>query len=331
MKQFGKFLTVALGAVMALATVGMAAGCDGGNSEHTHAFSRINATPAGCTTSGNIFYYKCDECGKLFSDAKGENEITEAETVVPPAHKPVRHDAAGEHLAVSNGEAVYYQCSACLQLFGDLACTQTVTLSKLPVPMFTDRIIATDQTMNGEDVFASTAVGGVHDPIASQQFVLRFFMGFNYDVTTLKNYQPVSVHANIHRSDVTPDYWQFVLYYNRTKGVVEMHYGGKNETLSSELADIFKARNGFYFLFVRDGDAVHLYVEDLDGNPKKVTDLTGFSTGSITRMRIAHFEGYWADEKHAGVIKEASIALNTNDLNAERVNPTVVPPEDTQD
>ena len=48
-------------------------------------------------------------------------------------------------------------------------------------------------------------------------------------------------------------------------------------------------------------------------------------------MRIGHFNGYFADEKHAGVIKDATIALDTTDLDAERSNPTVVPPEDDEE
>lgn len=329
MKKRSKLLAAVLGAVLACASIGWLAGC-ATTPTHQHRFSRIAAVPSTCTTSGNIQHYKCDGCGKLFADNKGETELTEAETVTPPAHKPVWHDAAGEHVSVSNGNTVYYQCSECGNLYGDAACTQTVTLGKLPVPMFSDRTVTSALDFNGDDVFASTAVGGAHDPIASQQFVWRFFMGFNHDVKILKNYEPVEVHMNIHRTDAQPDYWQFVVYYRPSDGLVQLHYGGTNKFLTQEQTEIFKARNGFYFLFVRDGDTVHLYIEDIDGTPIKIADISGFTAGSITRARIAHFNGYYADEKHAGVIRDGAIALDTNDLDADRSNPEVDPPEDEE-
>ena len=331
MKKGSKILAALLGCALLCATVGFAAGCSV-EQPHTHTFSRVAAVAPGCTTAGNIQHFKCDGCGKLFADGNGKDELTEAAIVVPAAHKMVLHDADGEHLEVSNGKNEYYQCSVCKQLFGDRAGTETVTLSKKPVPMFTDRTCTSDQDFNGDDVFASTKVGGVHAPITSKQFVLRFFMGFNHDVNALKNYEPVEVHANIHR----PDYWQFVLYYRPTERVVQMHLGGLNMNLTAEQTEVFKAQNGLYFLFVCDNDTVHLYTEDLEGEPQFIVDLPSFmAVGDkefeITRMRIGHFNGYFADEKHAGVIKDATIALDTTDLDAERSNPTVVPPEDDKE
>lgn len=51
--------------------------------EHSEAtLEHIAAKAATCTEAGNTEYYYCSECGKYFTDANGENEITEAETVV---------------------------------------------------------------------------------------------------------------------------------------------------------------------------------------------------------------------------------------------------------
>lgn len=52
------------------------------NVAHTHELELVEAVDPTCDKDGNIKYYKCTKCGKLFSDAEGENEITEADTVV---------------------------------------------------------------------------------------------------------------------------------------------------------------------------------------------------------------------------------------------------------
>ena len=47
-----------------------------------HKLTKVEAKSATCTTEGNIEYYKCDSCGKLFKDATGTTEIKLADTVV---------------------------------------------------------------------------------------------------------------------------------------------------------------------------------------------------------------------------------------------------------
>ena len=43
-----------------------------------------------------------------------------------------------------------------------------------------------------------------------------------------------------------------------------------------------------------------------------------FSTGAVYQMRIAHFEGFFADDTHGCTIRDMEIALDTVDLKAER-------------
>ena len=49
---------------------------------HTHHMTPVAANPATCTEDGNIEYYKCDGCSKLFADAAGNEEITDHSSVV---------------------------------------------------------------------------------------------------------------------------------------------------------------------------------------------------------------------------------------------------------
>ena len=57
--------------------------------EHEHELVCTPAAAPTCGADGNIEYYRCSICGKYFTDANAENEITQAETVIP---------ATGEHV-----------------------------------------------------------------------------------------------------------------------------------------------------------------------------------------------------------------------------------------
>ena len=48
----------------------------------SHTLTKVNAEAASCTKEGNIEYYVCKSCGKYFSDAAGQNEIVDKESVV---------------------------------------------------------------------------------------------------------------------------------------------------------------------------------------------------------------------------------------------------------
>ena len=54
---------------------------------HAHDIIHVDAKEAKCTEPGNVEYYKCQLCGKLFSDAAGEKEIKLEETVVTANHE----------------------------------------------------------------------------------------------------------------------------------------------------------------------------------------------------------------------------------------------------
>ncbi|MBQ1679386.1 MAG: hypothetical protein II062_07645, partial [Oscillospiraceae bacterium] len=51
--------------------------------EHEHEMEYVEAVAPTCGAEGHSAYYRCTVCGKLFSDAAGENEITLESTVIP--------------------------------------------------------------------------------------------------------------------------------------------------------------------------------------------------------------------------------------------------------
>lgn len=72
--------------------------CDGcGYDMHRHLLVAVEANQATCTAEGNAAYYVCGACNKLFSDAEGNEEITDTESVVIPRkpHNYVNGSCAG--------------------------------------------------------------------------------------------------------------------------------------------------------------------------------------------------------------------------------------------
>ncbi len=54
--------------------------------EHVHRAEKIEATPAGCTTYGNVEHWFCQGCSTRFTDATLSRTMTEAQTKIAPAH-----------------------------------------------------------------------------------------------------------------------------------------------------------------------------------------------------------------------------------------------------
>ena len=322
MKRQKKYFAALLGACLLAGSL-----CFGACDSHAHELTAVAAKAAACTEAGNTAYWHCEGCGKYFSDAAATEEISAEDTAIAALGHDLQSRSVGEGLlADEDGQALggaeeYYACSRCGASFADAGGKTPVTLL---VPMFADREFFAEGTANGPDVFQSTQIGGSVAPISSQRFVLRFFMGFTYDVSTLSGGQSVEVHMNIHRTDANPAYWQFIMEYHPTPGketiVVTPNKNASQEKLltGSDWAGLMREQNGLYFLFQRDGDRLACYAEDAEGKPSLLFSVTGFSAGAVYQMRIAHFEGFFADDAHGCTIRDMSIALDTVDLSAER-------------
>ena len=72
-----------------------------------HDMTKVDAVPASCEADGNIEYYECSACGKLFTDADGKKEITAADTVIA---------AAGHRYLTSwtfDSDSHWHKCEVC--------------------------------------------------------------------------------------------------------------------------------------------------------------------------------------------------------------------------
>lgn len=77
---------------------------------------KVEAKEPTCTENGNIEYYKCTGCGKLFSDEAGATEIAAKDVVIPAAHKltPVAEKPSTCRV---NGTGAYNKCEVCGKMF----------------------------------------------------------------------------------------------------------------------------------------------------------------------------------------------------------------------
>ena len=77
-----------------------------GELQHVHDLIKTEAKDATCTEAGNIEYWTCSECEKLFSDEEGTTEITAADTVVPAKGHSLEKTEAKEATCTEAGCSV---------------------------------------------------------------------------------------------------------------------------------------------------------------------------------------------------------------------------------
>ena len=84
---------------------------------HTHSMSYTAAVAPTCTEAGHSAYYYCAGCGKYFSDAQGNNEITLASTVIAATGHSAGSAVTENNVAPTCGSAGGYDtvvyCTAC--------------------------------------------------------------------------------------------------------------------------------------------------------------------------------------------------------------------------
>ena len=91
-----------------------------------HNTAKTEARAAACTEDGNIEYWTCKTCGKYFSDAEGNTEISLADTVISAVgHKPARIEAKAA-TCTEDGNIEYWTCETCGKYFSDEALTQEI-------------------------------------------------------------------------------------------------------------------------------------------------------------------------------------------------------------
>ena len=83
-----------------------------------HVLQKVPAVEATCTEAGNIEYWSCENCGKLFRDSECTQEISQAETVVAAGHDLSKTEAKAA-TCTEAGNNEYWTCSECEKIFSD--------------------------------------------------------------------------------------------------------------------------------------------------------------------------------------------------------------------
>lgn len=70
-----------------------------------------------CTAPGNIEYYQCSKCSKLFADENAQNSLTSSETVLDVVEHTYEKVEAKEATCTQKGNIEYFKCSSCGKYF----------------------------------------------------------------------------------------------------------------------------------------------------------------------------------------------------------------------
>lgn len=101
----------------------LAAGC---TTTEQHSMTLVPKEEPTCTQEGHEQYYSCSDCGKYFSDAQGETEVTLEDLSIPALGHDIEEVAAKEATCTEEGNSVYYQCTRCDAIFADAEGTQAL-------------------------------------------------------------------------------------------------------------------------------------------------------------------------------------------------------------
>ena len=98
-----------------------------------HTLTKIKAKDSTCTEDGNIEYWTCSVCRKLFSDEGGTTETTlDAVTIKATGH-PLTKIKAKDSICTEDGNIEYWTCSVCRKLFSDEYGTNETTLDAVTI------------------------------------------------------------------------------------------------------------------------------------------------------------------------------------------------------
>lgn len=120
--------------------------------DHVHVLTLIPAEKATCTEAGNNAYYKCEGCGKFFSDEAAEHEIEENSWVIPAK----QHDWGDwtysatdkKHTRVCKNDESHQQTEACsfeFRIEGD----EVINTCTVCGGSYTTSLLSTDKTQYG--------------------------------------------------------------------------------------------------------------------------------------------------------------------------------------
>ena len=94
-----------------------------------HSGVKTSAVAATCTEAGNIDYWTCEDCGKIYSDEACTSEIALADTVIGATGHSAAKTEAVAATCTDTGNTEYWTCAACGKIYSDEACTNEIAIA----------------------------------------------------------------------------------------------------------------------------------------------------------------------------------------------------------
>lgn len=320
MKRTKRIFSVLLGAALAAATVLSAASCAGDVHEHT--LRQVKAKEATCFEDGNLAYWECTECKKLFSDAEGEDEVAAEEVTLPAHHTPQLVAAVKGEGTFETSSIAHYVCTVCGSMFANEACTLPLTseeVYEIKTYALSDARVAVSNGTSAVKAY----VDGVQTTLSVTQltFGLRIFLGWETDgcVADDAKYSPEPYRLNLNldtqRTDESKFYPRVMLGCD-TDGA----WVGTNDSPKTYLADVaaslddaFREDNGVYLVVLRDGEDVAVYGEDKAGERHFVGEYTLLDTTPLLKVTLGVHDGFCLSADCPAVARDGAIAIGLTD------------------
>lgn len=102
--------------------------------QHEHKLVHHNKIPATSDNWGTKEYWACSLCNRVFSDANGENEITDPDLTIRKDEHNLTFVEAKSATCTAEGNREYWWCDECSTAFADEAGTQTIDVSDIVMP-----------------------------------------------------------------------------------------------------------------------------------------------------------------------------------------------------
>ena len=99
-----------------------------------HDPQEVEGADATCTKAGVKAHYKCVDCGKLFADEEGEEEITAKDIVIPAKGHSLKRVAKVAATYKKAGTKAHYECKDCHKCFTDAKGKNKATKKALTIP-----------------------------------------------------------------------------------------------------------------------------------------------------------------------------------------------------
>ena len=99
-----------------------------------HTLTKTEAKAATCTEGGNIEYFVCSECSKVFKDSEAKSETALEDTVLKAKGHSLEKVEAKAATETQEGNTEYWKCSECGKLYKDAEGKTEITLADTVIP-----------------------------------------------------------------------------------------------------------------------------------------------------------------------------------------------------